>query len=133
MLIGATKTKKRLLPFSWNCRGKKLQHMVQQKPKQEWKQWVWSSPYECHSQSIRPSPSSQRAVTSCHYSQWLHQLSMLCVGNLLKTSGRKFYTKSASWISVSYQEATGRLNCEVSLHSGHIANKIPIAPSLKLQ
>ncbi len=39
---------------------------VQVKQKQTQWEWVQSEPYECHSQSIRPSPPSWMAVISCH-------------------------------------------------------------------
>ncbi len=37
------------------------------KPKQAHQEWLWWSPCECQSQSIRPSPSSWMEVTKCYY------------------------------------------------------------------
>jgi hypothetical protein len=40
--------------------------LVRKKPKLTQWEWVQSRPSECHSQSVRPSPLSGIAATSCH-------------------------------------------------------------------
>ncbi len=53
----------KIKPYLWDCREKPtitLWNQTQQ-------EWAWSQHCKCRSQSIRLSPSSQMAVTSCHY------------------------------------------------------------------
>lgn len=75
---------------------------VEKIPKLTWQERVWSQPYECPSQSIRPSsPSSWTAAMSCHDSpHWLHQLLMVGVDSiqiLLAQNSKQMITQNI-WI-----------------------------------
>ncbi len=86
--------------FLWNCRA--IQQQVQ------------SQPYESHSDFIK---NRQAAMTT----HWLHQLPTVGVDKYVIISTKSgHYTKSASWVSVTFLGATGRLGHDVCYHSREI-------------
>jgi hypothetical protein len=88
--------------------------LVRKKPKLTQREWVQSRPSECHSQSVRPSPLSEIAVTSCHDDSPLTSSAInsgckdQVSDNPAKISGKPLL--KTSWVSVAFPEATGRVS-----------------------
>jgi hypothetical protein len=88
--------------------------LVPKKPKLTWWELVQSRPLECHSLSVRPSPLSGIAVTSCHDDSPLTSSATNsgCKDQVSKNPA-KISSKSllkTSCVSVAFPEATGKVS-----------------------
>ncbi len=74
--LGGSSQSRSLLPLIFNTPPT---HTHNNAFKVKWQEYLQSWPCECHSQDLRPSPSSQIAVWAAMTPYWLHELLMVGV------------------------------------------------------